>query len=408
MSSRTPKVTSSLLIRRARALHRYLPAAIAGDDAGVHQARVASRRLREAVPVLAGGIKHVGKARRKIRRLTRALGIVRELDVSLHLLDELAASDELSRPALQDVRLHVMEERDKKREEMLSRLADVNADKLERRLKSVTDAVELDDSETWRQALGARLVKRAKWLGDAIDDAGHLYAPERLHQVRIAAKKLRYGLELAADSGVSAALPLVRALKRSQEMLGRLNDLQVLQTHVAAVQAAPIGRSVPHQGLAAIAGRIEEECRRIHGRYVAQADALREVTVAVPSTVVPRLARRTRPLKMGLAPRGAAEASPRRPRACHAEASPRRRARASRGDLGALSHSTRHRRRTWRGVSGRLQASSHERRYRAPEKGSQGARGARRRLRSDHQQPARSYRSRPRKSSPRQCLPVRR
>ena len=93
---------------------------------------------------------------------------------------------------------------------------------------------------------------------------------------------------------------MVRALKRSQEMLGRLNDLQVLQTHVAAVQAAPIGRSVPHQGLAAIAGRIEEECRRIHGRYVAQADALRELTAAVPSTVVPRLARRTRPLKMGL------------------------------------------------------------------------------------------------------------
>lgn len=300
MSSRTPKVTSSLLIRRARALHRYLPAAIAGDDAGVHQARVASRRLREAVPVLAGGIKHAGKVRRKIRRLTRALGTVRELDVSLHLLDELAGSDELSRPALQDVRLHVMAEREQKREAMLARLADVNADKLERRLKSVTDALELDDSEAWRQALGARLVKRAKWLGDAIDNAGHLYAPERLHQVRIAAKKLRYGLELAADSGISAAVPLVRALKRAQEMLGRLNDLQVLQTHVAAVQAAPVGRSVPHQGLAAIAGRIEEECRRIHGRYVAQADALRELTVAVPSAVVPRLARRTRPLKMGL------------------------------------------------------------------------------------------------------------
>lgn len=300
MSSRTPKVTSSLLTRRARALYRYLPAAIAGDDTGVHQARVASRRLREAVPVLAGGLEHSGKARRKIRRLTRALGTVRELDVSLHLLDELAGSDALSRPALQDVRLHVMAQRERKREAMLSRLADVNADKLDRRLKSVTEALELDDSEAWRQVLGARLVKRAKRLGAAIDYAGQLYAPEQLHQVRIAAKKLRYGLELAADSGIPAAAPLVRSLKRTQEMLGRLNDLQVLQTHVAAVQAAPVGRSVPHQGLGAIAGRIEEECRRLHGRYVAQAEALREVAAAVPSDVVPRLARRTRPLKMGL------------------------------------------------------------------------------------------------------------
>jgi CHAD domain-containing protein len=281
-------------------LHRYLPAAVAGDDKGVHQARVASRRLREAVPVLAGGLKHSRKARRKIRRLTRALGTVRELDVCLHLLDELAGSDELSRPALQDVRLHVIAERDRRREDMLARLADVDAEKLERRLKSVTEAVALDKSQAWRQTLGKRLIKRAKRLGVAIDNAGQLYAPERLHQVRIATKKLRYGLELAADSGVAAAAPLVRSLKRAQEMLGRLNDLQVLQTHVAAVQAEPVGRSVPHEGLAAIDGRIEEECRRLHGRFIGQAEGLRETVDAVPAQVVPRLARRTRPLKMVL------------------------------------------------------------------------------------------------------------
>ena len=300
MSSRSPKVTSLLLTRRARALHRYLPAAIAGDDIGVHQARVASRRLREAVPVFAGDLKHSGKASRKIRRLTRALGTVRELDVSLHLLDELSASDDLSRPALQDVRLHVVEERDRRRETMLAQLAAVNAEKLESRLKALTEAVDLDDSQVWRQALATRLVDRARRLVTAIDEAGQLYAPERLHRIRIACKKLRYGLELAADSGVSPAAPLVRSLKRTQELLGRLNDLQVLQTHVAAVEAVPVGRAVPHQGLAAIAGRIEEECRRLHGRYIAQSEALRVLGETVPSQIVPRLARRTRPIKMGL------------------------------------------------------------------------------------------------------------
>ena len=60
----------------------------------MHQARVASRRLREAVPVLAEDVKtsKAGKAQRKIRRLTRALGAVRELDVTLTVLDELARS----------------------------------------------------------------------------------------------------------------------------------------------------------------------------------------------------------------------------------------------------------------------------------------------------------------------------
>jgi CHAD domain-containing protein len=109
--------------------------------------------------------------------------------------------------------------------------------------------------------------------------------------VRIASKKLRYALELAADSGLAAAAPRVRALKRTQETLGRLHDLQVLQSHVAAVQAEPLGRSVPHEGLAAIAGRIEEECRRLHGKYVTQVEALRALVEAVRQDIVPRLAR---------------------------------------------------------------------------------------------------------------------
>ena len=58
-----------LLLRRARELERHLPPAIAGDDTGVHQARVASRRLREAVPVLAADTKSRKKAERKIRRV---------------------------------------------------------------------------------------------------------------------------------------------------------------------------------------------------------------------------------------------------------------------------------------------------------------------------------------------------
>src|SRR5689334_16692063 len=89
MNTRATRVTRVLLRRLARALNRHLPAAIAGDDLGVHQARVTSRRLREAVPVLATGLhgSKAGKAQRKIRRLTRALGSVRELDVTIQLLD---------------------------------------------------------------------------------------------------------------------------------------------------------------------------------------------------------------------------------------------------------------------------------------------------------------------------------
>jgi CHAD domain-containing protein len=117
MNSRTPRVTTLLLQRLARALKRHLPQAVAGNDRGVHQARVTSRRLREAVPVLAIGLKgsKAGKARRKIRRLTRALGTVRELDVTMQLLDELARSPQVSRTAVADVRARVVKARASRR-----------------------------------------------------------------------------------------------------------------------------------------------------------------------------------------------------------------------------------------------------------------------------------------------------
>jgi CHAD domain-containing protein len=299
-----------LLERRSRALHRHLPKAIAGDDTGVHQARVASRRLREAIPVLTDGLNGTkrGKADRKIRRLTRALGIVRELDVTLHLLEEMGEKPGVSRPAVVDVRAHVVEARERRRAIMHERLADVNAAKLAKRLESVRLALlEPAPGHNWRAALAARIVKRARRLDRAIADAGQIYAPEALHQVRIAAKKLRYAVEIAHESGAAPAAAAVRILKRVQDTLGRLHDLQVLQHHVAAVAAAPrpAHRDAPDVGLAALARWIEDECRHLHGRYIAILPALREALETARRPVAVRLTapRGSRAPKMELAAR---------------------------------------------------------------------------------------------------------
>jgi CHAD domain-containing protein len=304
------RLTSQLLQRQSRALKRHLPGAIKGDDRAVHQARVASRRLRESVPVLAAGLKgsKANKARRKIRRLTGALGMVRELDVTLTVMDELAASGEVPRAAFDALRAHVLTERQQRREVMLERLEAVDGEKLGRRLASVCEALGQADTEQWRQVLGKRLLKRSKRLAVAVSEAGHLYAPEALHAVRIAVKKLRYGLELAAGGGVKATAPMLRTLKRIQEMLGRLQDLQVLLEHVAIIQGSSNGHRVPRATFDTLAHRIEDECRRLHGRYVAASQTLIDLVAEVRSSVVPALAhppRRTRSLKMSL-PRAAA------------------------------------------------------------------------------------------------------
>jgi CHAD domain-containing protein len=305
MNRRNNRVTAQLLTRRAAALKRHLAAALDGDAHGVHQARVASRRLREAVPVLTSGVKgtKAGKARGKVRRLTRALGTVRELDVTLQVLDELAAGDTLPRLALEEVRAHVVAERDDRRAAMLKRLEQVDTEKLDRRLAFVAGALAQSDSQDWRNTLGSRLMNRQKGLRAAIADAGQMYSPEKLHQVRIASKKLRYAMELAADTRFRSAAGPLRVVKRAQDTLGRLHDLQVLQQHVAAVQATP-GSKAPSGGLAVVNRALEEQCRHLHASYIAMIPKLTALTDVVRTVIVPQLAYRARPplraLKMTL------------------------------------------------------------------------------------------------------------
>jgi CHAD domain-containing protein len=312
MNRPKPRATTALLQRRARELRRHLPGAATGDVTALHQARVASRRLRETVPVLATGVSggKAGRVRRKVRRLTRALGAVRELDVAVKILDELARRERLPRTALEQVRGHVLAERDRRREVMFERLKGVDVEKLGRRLSTLAGALQHSDSGEWRTALAARLAKRSVRLAAAMGDAGQIYQPERLHRVRIAAKKLRYALEIAAETRSAAATSLVRLLKRVQDDLGRLHDLNVLEAHVAAVQAdPPANRQAPAGGLDVIGQALEAECRHLHARYLAAAPTVLELCEATRHQIAPHVAaraRRARAIKMSLSQRRSA------------------------------------------------------------------------------------------------------
>jgi len=260
------------------------------------------------VPVLSSGLhgSKAGKARRKIRRLTEALGTVRELDVTLALLDELDSRPGVPKNALAEVRAHVIAEREERRQVMH------DLPKLERRLESVREAVAAPSRDhSWRSALSERLVTRARRLNKAIDDAGQIYAPEALHRVRIAAKKLRYALEIANESKGAPCAADLRLMRRVQDALGRLHDLQILQHHVAEVSAAPHPRRAPGDpGLALLGRVIEDECRLLHAKYIALLPALREAATRIRrQTAVRVTAPRRAPAKMHLQERRTAGAA---------------------------------------------------------------------------------------------------
>ena len=150
MNRAPSRVTRLLLERRARALKRHLPAAIEGDGIGVHQARVASRRLREAVPVLARDVKP-GKARKAQRQDPQADAGPRGRPRARRHADGARRARRARHPAdasrLEEVRAHVVEEREHRRATMLKRLEKVKVDKLDRRLASVAEALQEAESE---------------------------------------------------------------------------------------------------------------------------------------------------------------------------------------------------------------------------------------------------------------------
>src|SRR5262245_33743733 len=86
--------------KRLESFTSHLPGVHRGRVEAVHQARVASRRLRELVP-LAGWDSGTAQALgRRLRKVTQDLGPVRELDVLALLLEELHESGRYPATAL--------------------------------------------------------------------------------------------------------------------------------------------------------------------------------------------------------------------------------------------------------------------------------------------------------------------
>lgn len=280
--------STNLLLRRVSTLLEAMPAAQAGDETSVHQARVASRRLREALPVAGASAQDaVRRALKQVRRVTRALGPVREIDVALGHLAEFGARGVSAPSAIAHVQRALERERDRRRREMLDALSPGRLQKLKQKLAPFHAAPPSGDSRAAALAEADRRVgDRGLALGDAIERAGAIYLPDRLHAVRVAVKKLRYALEIQRELRRSRATARIRQLKSVQELLGRLHDLEVLIEHTRAVQVeqAATDRRTDIE-LDGLVRALEAECREIHAVYVARRGTLVklcETLAAVP------------------------------------------------------------------------------------------------------------------------------
>ncbi len=264
--------SEQMIRQRLSALARELPSASSGDVNAVHQARVATRRVRAALPIVTRGSRR-RKLKRSFTRLTRALGGVRELDVAILTLDELVSDPSVPKEGLEQLRAILQEERQHSYTEMNAILQHVDLDRLQRRtLVAVEHAAERDSEQSDLKRLKSvvrRAGKRALDLQAAIENAGNIYLADRLHQVRIAVKKLRYVLEVARELSRSRASARIRLLKNVQDLLGRMHDLEVLITRIRALQGSDRAPTLKVSAdLDRLVRRLEMECRQLHVRYM--------------------------------------------------------------------------------------------------------------------------------------------
>ena len=266
--------TEYLIRQPLTALGRALPAASKGDVTSLHQARVATRRLRAVLPLVAPGRK-ADKLARSVRKLTQALGPVRELDVALLILDEFKDSADVPRLAVQRLRAAIGEERRQMQAALQRLLESFDVAKLRKRAVSAARKQEGKTSKRVHDPKRAatareRARRRAEQLGLSIENAAGLYLPDRLHEVRIAVKKLRYTLELEQSFTASRATAGLRTLRNAQDLLGRMHDLEVLIARTRQIQSSPGASTLKVSAdLDRLVRRLENDCRQLHGHYMA-------------------------------------------------------------------------------------------------------------------------------------------
>lgn len=227
----------------------------AEDIEGIHDMRVASRRLRAAFSVFAPAFpyRRYKEMEGEVRNITQALSEARELDVLLADLDTLMKKlPRNQRGALERLIERVGERRSELDPVVLAALARLEAIDLREDLAFIAERIPSDDDPA---SLDQEASKVLKQRVDAIEAMG-VYADDparvlELHEMRIAAKKLRYTMELFApfrDKWFSAAIERVRSL---QEALGEIHDTDVLIPRLIAHARRELKGGIEPNGLGA-------------------------------------------------------------------------------------------------------------------------------------------------------------
>lgn len=227
------------LRRRVAGLVGLVPALLVGEDPEVvHDVRVATRRIQQSLRLLAPKPRppRLRAANRTLRRLRRMLGPWRDDDVVLETVRRRIrrSRSRLRRDAWTFVENTLTERRSRDVARARKRILKLDfpgtASTLAR-LGSGPGAPLPDLRAEARSAYG-------EWQA-ALAVARETHETPDVHAFRIAAKRLRYRIELAITCGERSLRPALEDLRALQKRLGEWHDDQILQRLAAEAIAHP-------------------------------------------------------------------------------------------------------------------------------------------------------------------------
>jgi CHAD domain-containing protein len=203
-----------------------------GPD-GIHDLRVSTRRLRAALDLwreCAPG-KRLDRCRKRLKRLGRRLGSVREADVNIERLADLALGRPSDAIAIEFLADSVTRERRRRARRLRQEQERSDLPGLSEEIRSELGKCLDSEPEPVSIAAVARreLARRLPALEALLEAALREPSAPALHRLRIELKKFRYSVELCASAYDGRRLPpLVGRLKALQDALGAAQDVRAL------------------------------------------------------------------------------------------------------------------------------------------------------------------------------------
>lgn len=205
------------------------------DIEGVHQMRVATRRLRSALRDFAPLMKRrpMKKVKRDLKLVADALGAARDQDVAIVALERLRqeAKDEQVKTGIEKLIEERRATRERTQLDLMETLAVTAIEDLQNRFSAAIEA-------STERKKSARVVSFNEAGREAVSESlqefcnlsRSLYEPfniEELHELRIAAKRLRYAIELFTACWGEKIAPFAGEIAEMQSFLGEVHDADV-------------------------------------------------------------------------------------------------------------------------------------------------------------------------------------